>query len=91
MERKTNKKTNHKKAVQQPRAGRVSSSRTGRRPTAAQKQRRREVARRQRIRYLLLGLGLGLAACLLIFSVWKLVSIFTGYSAADKEYEAIRQ
>lgn len=82
---------NHKKAVSpQTRASRTSS-RTGRRLTAAQKQRRREAARRRRIRYLLLGLGLGLAACLLIFSIWKLVNIFTGYSAADKEYEDLRQ
>ena len=91
MERKTRKKMNHKKAVSpQTRASRTSS-RTGRRLTAAQKQRRREAARRRRIRYLLLGLGLGLAACLLIFSIWKLVNIFTGYSAADKEYEDLRQ
>lgn len=91
MERKTRKKMNHKKAVSpQTRASRTSS-RTGSRLTAAQKQRRREAARRRRIRYLLLGLGLGLAACLLIFSIWKLVNIFTGYSAADKEYEDLRQ
>ena len=82
MERKTNrKKINHKKRP----------SGQDRKLTAAQRKRRQEMIRRNRIRYLLFGFFLGLAACLLIFSIWKLVDIFTGYSAADKEYKDLRQ
>ena len=40
---------------------------------------------------LLQGLFLGCCICLLAFSVWKLATIFIGYSSGDKEYKALQQ
>lgn len=80
----------NRRTADDSRSKRLSDS-SRKRPSAAQRRRRQEAIRRQRLRYLAFGLFLGLAACLLIFSVWKLISIFTGYSAADKEYEDLRQ
>lgn len=52
---------------------------------------RQEQMRRRRIRLLLTGLFIGFFACLLIFSLWKLGSIFLGYHSSDKEYEELEQ
>ena len=40
---------------------------------------------------LLQGLFLGFCICLLAFSVWKLATIFIGYSSGDKEYKDLQQ
>lgn len=57
-----------------------------------QKKKNRRAERKQRqIRYLLQGLFLGFCIALLIFSVWKLASIFLGYRSGEKEYEDLRQ
>ena len=40
---------------------------------------------------LLQGLFLGCCICLLAFSVWKLATIFIGYSSGDKEYKDLQQ
>ena len=43
------------------------------------------------IQSLLQGLFLGFCICLLAFSVWKLATIFIGYSSGDKEYKDLQQ
>lgn len=40
---------------------------------------------------LLQGLFLGFCICLLAFSIWKLATIFIGYSSGDKEYKDLQQ
>lgn len=40
---------------------------------------------------LLQGLFLGFCICLLLFSLWKLASIFMGYHSGEKEYDDLRQ
>lgn len=40
---------------------------------------------------LLQGLFLGFCICLLVFSLWKLASIFMGYHSGEKEYDDLRQ
>lgn len=55
------------------------------------RRRRQEARKRQQIRYLLLGLFLGFCIALLIFSIWKLASIFLGYRSGEKEYKDLRQ
>lgn len=44
-----------------------------------------------RIRALLQGLFLGFCICLLLFSVWKLVSIVLDYRSGSREYDDLRQ
>lgn len=87
--KKTNiKKTNTKKtAVKRP----VSSGSGGRRRPARSKRQMQELRRKRQIRSLLQGMFLGLCIALLIFSVWKLVSIFLGYHSGEKEYKELRQ
>lgn len=77
------KKTNSKKTNYGSTAERSSSSRNRRRQQEARK--------RRQIRYLLQGLFLGFCIALLIFSIWKLASIFLGYHSGEKEYEDLRQ
>lgn len=68
------------------------SKTTTKKPLSAKERRRREQARKkQQIRYLLQGLFLGFCIALLIFSIWKLASIFLGYRSGEKEYEDLRQ
>ena len=43
------------------------------------------------VQSLLQGLFLGFCICLLAFSVWKLATIFIGYSSGDKEYKNLQQ
>lgn len=43
------------------------------------------------IQSLLQGLFLGFCICLLAFSIWKLATIFSGYSSGDKEYKDLQQ
>lgn len=43
------------------------------------------------IQSLLQGLFLGFCICLLAFSIWKLATIFIGYSSGDKEYKDLQQ
>lgn len=68
------------------------SKTTTKNPLSAKERRRRAEARKKRqIRYLLQGLFLGFCIALLIFSIWKLASIFLGYHSGEKEYEDLRQ
>lgn len=68
------------------------SKTTTKTPLSAKERRRRAEARKKRqIRYLLQGLFLGFCIALLIFSIWKLASIFLGYHSGEKEYEDLRQ
>jgi sortase B len=59
--------------------------------TSSEKQVRGEARKKRQMRGLLQGLFLGFCIALLIFSVWKLASIFLGYQSGDKEYEDLRQ
>jgi len=93
------KKTNSKKAVSKKPASqrpvsRSSGSRSGsgtRSSSARSRRRQQERRKQQQIRYLLQGLFLGFCIALLIFSVWKLASIFLGYRSGEKEYDDLRQ
>lgn len=77
MNKKTQKKTNSKK--------------TNRKRRAADIRRRREAKRRKQVKSLLQGLFLGFCICLLLFSLWQLISIFLGYRSGTKEYEELKQ
>lgn len=77
MNKKTQKKTNSKKSNNQ-------------RP-ASDSRRRKESRRKKQIKSLLQGLFLGFCICLLLFSLWQLVSIFLGYRSGAKEYEDLQQ
>lgn len=50
-----------------------------------------EARRRRQISYLLQGLFLGFCIAILLFSVYKLGSIFMGYRSGEKEYKELRQ
>lgn len=52
---------------------------------------KKKAARQRQIRSLLQGLFLGFCICLLVFSVWQLVSIFRGYRSGSKEYDELQQ
>lgn len=71
----------------------VSNRTEERRPSssARQRQRKREARKKRQIQQLLLGLFLGFCIALLLFSIWKLASIFLGYRSGEKEYEDLRQ
>ena len=58
---------------------------------ASRKRKRRRRKRTSPVRSILQGIFLGLCICLLLFSVWKLVSIFSGYHSGEKEYDDLRQ
>lgn len=64
---------------------------TGSEPSTARRRKRRRRRRKNPARSILSGLFLGLCICLLLFSVWKLATIFLGYNAGNKEYEELRQ
>ena len=63
--------------------------------TSSVRRRRRRLspkARRRRMtRYLLQGLFLGFCIGLLLFSIYKLGSIFVGYKSGEKEYEELKE
>jgi sortase B len=59
--------------------------------TSSSKQVRGEARKKKQMRGLLQGLFLGFCIALLIFSIWKLASIFLGYQSGDKEYDDLRQ
>lgn len=61
------------------------------RKKASDTRRRQEERRRQQMKSLLQGLFLGFFICLLLFSLWQLISIFLGYRSGTKEYEELRQ
>lgn len=59
-----------------------------------QKKRKKKKHGRRRstpMQSLLQGLFLGFCICLLLFSLWKLASIFMGYHSGEKEYDDLRQ
>lgn len=91
---KTNRNTG-KKPGSQP-ASRSSADRQAPGRTSRQQPRRRrrlspEARRRRQISYLLQGLFLGFCIALLLFSIYKLGSIFMGYHSGEKEYDDLRQ
>lgn len=59
--------------------------------SAAKGQSRREARRRRQLQNLLQGLFLGFCICLLLFSIWKLSSIFLEYRSGAKEYDDLKQ
>ena len=59
--------------------------------TSRKRKRSREAQKRRQIGLLITGIAAGLLVCLLGFSVYKLVSIFSVYHSADKEYEELEQ
>lgn len=87
-----NTKGKKKKPAPKAAVSKKSTMKTTQKPMSAKERRRREEARKkQQIRYLLQGLFLGFCIALLIFSVWKLASIFMGYHSGEKEYDDLRQ
>lgn len=58
---------------------------------AARRRRKKEAMRKRRIKLLVTGLFLGVCIALLIFSIYKLASIFLGYHSGDKEYDGLQQ
>ncbi len=68
-----------------------SASKQGDRISSRSKRRSREAMRRRQKRRLIQGLVLGLLVCVLLFSLYKLASIFLTYRSGDKEYEELQQ
>ncbi|MBS6397150.1 MAG: class B sortase [Clostridiales bacterium] len=98
--RKSNssKKTSGQKPVQhtntkgtQVRTAKPSADRADRRRQTAKRRRMQEERKKRQLLYLLQGVFLGLCIALLLFSIWKLASIFLGYRSGDKEYEELRE
>lgn len=71
--------------------GTNSTAKQGDRISSRSKKRSREAIRRRKRRRLLQGLVLGLLVCVLLFSLYKLSSIFLTYRSGDKEYEELQQ
>lgn len=59
--------------------------------SAPRRRQSKKARKKQQKLYLFLGLGIGLCACLLIFSIYKLSSIFLGYQSGSKEYTELQQ
>lgn len=60
--------------------------------TSGRKRRLSPRARKRRqLRALTAGIILGLCLCLLVFSLYKLISIFMGYAGGTKEYKNLQQ
>lgn len=64
---------------------------TGSQSASRKRKRSREAQKRRQIRLLITGIAAGLLVCLLGFSIYKLVSIFSVYHSADKEYEQLSE
>lgn len=73
------------------RTGGSSGSRQGDRISSRGKKRSREARKRRQMQLLVTGIAAGLLVCLLVFSIYKLASIFLVYNSADKEYEQLTQ
>lgn len=73
--------------------GSRSSRPASTKPTTTRRRRRLspEARRKRLIRYLLQGMFLGFCIGLLIFSLFKLGSIFFGYKSGEKEYEELKE
>lgn len=69
----------------------TTSKKTNNQRPASDRQQRKEARRKKQIRSLLQGLFLGFCICLLLFSLWQLISIFLGYRSGAKEYEDLQQ
>lgn len=66
-------------------------ARQGDRISSRSRRRSKEAARRRQKRRLIQGLILGFFACILVFSIYQLASIFLTYHSGDKEYEDLQQ
>lgn len=78
--------TNRKGASRPP-----GERRQGDRISSRSRRRSREAQKKRRMRLLITGIAAGLLVCLLVFSIYKLVSIFLVYNSADKEYEQLAE
>lgn len=61
------------------------------RQSAENLRRRQEARQKRQLQSLLQGLFLGFCICLLLFSIWKLGSIFLEYRSGAKEYDELKQ
>ena len=59
--------------------------------TSGNRRRKKGSRRKRQMQQLLQGIFLGLCVGMLIFSIWKLTSIFLGYRSGDKEYKELQQ
>ena len=95
MSTQDQKKTGKKRSAgqsSQKGAGRSSAVRSsGRQSASAKRRRSREAQKRRQIRFLITGIAAGLLVCLLGFSIYKIVSIFSVYHSADKEYDRLAE